>query len=154
MIAATPIVKTLVVLVAMTSFIALPQEGEQAPEASQRFVLVRLADRKPVANQHLVIFMGTTVKETRRRSVRLEIDTDSSGVIAPKIGPNIRWFQVWHKEGKSCPGGIPARDVFHSSVLFDEGALVSDTCGSSLERLQPFITIRPIVKLPSGPPTR
>jgi hypothetical protein len=154
MIAAIPVLKTLIVLTAMTSFVALPPEGQQAPEVSQRFVLVRLADRKPVANQHLVIFMGATVKETRRHSIRLEFDTDSNGVIAPKIGPKIRWFQVWRKEGEPCPGGIPARDVFHSSVLFDEGALVSDTCGSGLERLQPYITIRPIVNVPSGPPTR
>jgi hypothetical protein len=34
--------KTLVVLTAMTSFVALAQANQQAPEVSQRFVLVRL----------------------------------------------------------------------------------------------------------------
>ena len=154
MIAAIPILKTLVILTALISVLALHQEDQQAPEASERFVLVRLADRKPVANQHLVIFMGATVNETRRHSIRLEVDTDSNGIIAPKLGPKTRWFQVWHKEGRSCPGGIPTRDVFHSSVLFDEGVLVSDTCGSGLERLQPYITLRPMVNVPLRSPIR
>ena len=154
MIATIPILKTLVVLTAMTSVVALSQKEQQAPEASERFVLVRLADRKPVANQHLVIFMGATVKEARRHSIRLEVDTDSNGIIMPKLGPKIRWFQVWHKEGESCSGGIPARDVFHSSVLFDEGALVSDTCGAGLERLEPYITLRPMMNVPLRSPIR
>jgi hypothetical protein len=154
MISAIPILKALVVLTAMTSLVALPQKKQHAAEASERFVLVRLADRKPVANQHLVIFMGATVKEARKHPIRLEVDTDSDGIIAPKIGPKIRWFQVWHKEGESCSGGTPARDVFHSSVLFDEGALVSDTCGSGLERLQPYIILRPMVNVPLRSPIR
>ena len=132
-------------------FSANAQQSRQSQDRQERFVLVRLKDHKPLANQHLVVFMGATVKEARRHSIRVELETDSNGVITLSIGPHISWFQVWHEEGKFCPGGIPSRDVFHSSVMFDEGALVSDTCGPGLEKLQPGVQLTPSVLVPSNP---
>jgi hypothetical protein len=138
--------KLLVVCILIgTCFSANAQQGGQSQDRQVRFVLVRLKDHKALANQHLLVFMGATVKEARRHSIRVELETDSNGVTTLSIGPHISWFQVWHEEGKLCPGGIPGRDVFHSSVMFDEGALVSDTCGPGLERLQPVIQIIPLV---------
>jgi hypothetical protein len=133
-----------------TYFNASAQQSGQPQDNQERFVLVRLKDRKPLANQHLVVFMGPSVKEVRRHSIRVELETDSNGLATLSIGPHIAWFQVWHVEGKLCPGGIPSRDVFHSSVMFDEGALVSDTCGAGLERLQPYIQLKPPVEVPSN----
>ena len=124
-------------------FNAYAQEGWQPQDRQARFVLVRLSDHKRLASQHLVVFMGATVKEARRHLIRVEIETDSDVVTTFSIGPHIEWFQVWHKEGKLCPGGIPSRDVFHSSVMFDEGALVSDTCGPGLEGLQSYSLLIP-----------
>jgi alkylated DNA nucleotide flippase Atl1 len=135
-----------------TYFGANAQQGGPSQDRQVRFVLVRLKDSMPLANQRLVVFMGATVKEARRHSIRVDLKTDSSGVTTLSIGPHISWFQVWHEEGKLCPGGIPSRDVFHSSVLFDEGALVSDTCGRGLERLQPyFLQVIPPVYAPLNP---
>jgi hypothetical protein len=116
-----------------------------------RFILVRLKDHKPLGNQHLLVFMGTSVKEARRHSIRVQLETDSNGITTLSIGPHISWFQVWHEEGKLCPGGIPSRVVFHSSVMFDEGALVSDTCDQGLERLQPYLELLPPVDTTSTP---
>jgi hypothetical protein len=132
-------------------FSANAQQSGQSQDRQVRFVLVRLKDRKPLANQHLVVFMGATVKEARRHSIRAELETDSSGFTTLSIGPHILWFQVWHEEGKRCPGGIPSRELFHSSVMFDEGALVSDTCGQGLERFQPYFELTPPVLVPSNP---
>ena len=144
--------KLLVVCILIgTYFNAHAQQSGQPQERQVRFVLVRLKDHKPLANQHLVVFMGATVKEARRHSIRAELETDSNGVTTLSIGPRTAWFQVWHEEGKPCPGGIPSRDVFHSSVMFDEGALVSDTCGQGLERLQPYLQVIPPVDVPSNP---
>ena len=133
-----------------TYFGASAQQSRRPQDSQMRFVLVRLKDHKPLANRHLMVFMGATVKEARRHSNRIDLETDSNGVATLSIGPHVAWFQVWHEEGKLCPGGIPSRDVFHSSVMFDEGALVSDTCGSGLERLQPYIQLRPPVEVPSN----
>ena len=144
--------KLLVVCILIgTSFSANAGQNEQSQNRQVRFVLVRLKDRKPLANQHLSVFMGATVKEARRHSIRVELETDSNGVATFSIGPHISWFQVWHEEGKLCPGGVPSRDVFHSSVMFDEGALVSDTCGPGLERFQPYFQLTPPVEVPSNP---
>ena len=96
------------------------------------------------------VFVGATVKEARRHSIRVEAETDSNGVVTLLIWPHIAWFQVWHEEGKFGPVGIPSRDVFHSSVMFDEGALVSDTCSPRLERLEPYIQLIPPVEVPSN----
>ena len=144
--------KLLVVCILIgTYFGANAQQSGQSQDRQVQFVLVRLKDRKPLANQHLVVFMGATVKEARRHSIRAELETDSNGFTTLSIGPHISWFQVWHEEGKLCSGGIPSRDVFHSSVLFDEGAIVSDTCGQGLERLQPNVQLTPPVHVPSNP---
>jgi hypothetical protein len=133
-----------------TYFNGYAQQGGQPQDRQVRFVLVRLKDGKPLPSQHLLVFMGANVKEARRHSIRVELETDPNGVATLSIGPHTAWFQVWHEEGKLCPGGIPSRDVFHSSVMFDEGALVSDTCGAGLERLQPYFQLIPPVEVPSN----
>jgi hypothetical protein len=128
-------------LLAAASIAVHPQQSPNTPIQKDQFVLVRLKDRKPLANRHLVIFVGTTVKDARKHLTRMDADTNSQGVVTLQFDPKMRWFQVWHDVGKSCAGGIRADDVFHSSVVFDEGPLVSDTCGQELERLQPYIIL-------------
>jgi hypothetical protein len=137
------------------SLLAITSASVQAHPASaekDQFVLVRLKDRKPVPNQHLVIFVGATVQEARSHSIRIEADTDSNGVAALLLGPKMLWFQLWHEVGKTCPHGqgLDKDVVLHSSVLFDEGALVSGTCGAGLERLQPYLPNPPrVVHVPA-----
>lgn len=100
---------------------------------------------------HLVVFVGATVEEVRRRSIRIELETNANGVTTLSVGPHMLMFQVWHKEGEPCPKG-PGEAVFDSSVVFDEGPLVSDTCGPGLERLQPYFPYPPpAVHVPPKP---
>lgn len=137
--------KLLVVFIVIgTFFSADAQQSGQKPNRQVQFVLVRLKDHKPQAKQHLLVFVGTTVEEVRRHSTRIELETGSNGVTTLSVGPHMLWFQVWHEEGKPCPNG-PGEAVFHLSVVFDEGPLVSDTCGPSLERLQPYFPYPPPV---------
>jgi hypothetical protein len=118
----------------------------QAQDRQVQFSLVNLHNHTPVANQHLTVFTGATVREARKHSIQINIQTDSKGLTSLKLGPRMVWFQVWLDGPKSCPGSIPSRDVFHRGVLLDEGALVSNTCGIGLERLQPYFAMAaPIV---------
>ena len=100
-------------------------------------MLVSLPDRKPIANSHLIIFVGATVRDARKHLTRIEANSDAQGVVEFEFGPKMRWIQVWHQVGKACPG-MRADMVSDSSVLFDEGALVSDACAPLLQRLQPY----------------
>lgn len=115
----------------------------QAQDRQVQFSLVNLHNHTPVANQHLIVFTGATVREARKHSIQINIETDSKGLTSLKLGPRMVWFQVWLDGPKSCPGSIPSRDVFHRGVLLDEGALVSNTCGAGLERLQPYFAMAP-----------
>lgn len=125
-------------LLAAASIDLHPQQSPITPVTKDRFVLVRLKDRKPLENRHLVIFVGKTDKDAVKHLTRIDADTNAQGIVTLQFDPKMRWFQVWHDVGKRCAGGIGANDVFHSSVVFDEGPLVSDTCGQELERLQPY----------------
>ena len=141
----------LIATFAATAFICIDAQQVDKPKPEQ-FVLVNLKERRPLPNRHLVIFVGESVKEARSHTNRIEGDTDARGVVTLSIGVKMRWFQVWHEVGKPCPGGAGERAVYHSSVLFDEGALVLDTCGPTLERLQPYLPNPPsVVPVPSKP---
>lgn len=128
------------------------QQSDKAQEQKEQFVLVKLEGRKPLPNRHLVLFLGESDQEARSHANRIEADTDSRGVLTLSFSSKMRWFQVWHHVGKTCPGGAGEHAVYHSSVLFDEGALVLDTCGPTLERLQPYFPHPPsAVHFPSKP---
>ena len=142
-------------LLASSSGIAVAQQPPKEAVHKDKFVLVRLPDRNPLPNRHLVIFCGVTEADARNHSERIEADTDARGVVALLLNPEMRWFQVWHEVGKACPGGAGSHAVYHSNVLFDEGALVLDTCGSTLERLQPYSLLPPrVVHVPLKSPSR
>ena len=143
------------VLLASALGMANAQQPPKGSAQKDRFILVRLPDRNPLPNQHLVIFCGVTATGARSHSERIDADTDARGVVTLLLNPNMRWFQVWHEVGKACPGGAGSDAVFHSSVLFDEGALVLDTCGPTLERLQPYSLNPPqVVHVPLKSPLR
>jgi hypothetical protein len=106
-----------------------------------KFVLVNLHARKPVPNQHLIVFMGSTVRQAREHSRRIDLDTDSDGIVSVALPPDVSWFQAWHELKKPCQKELRGNEVFHGSVLFDEGIIVMDTCDAGLERLQPSIVL-------------
>jgi hypothetical protein len=140
------------VLASVSGAVVNAQQPPEEPVKKEEFVLVKLPGRKPIPNQHLVIFSGVTPADTRKHSERIEADTDSRGVVALPLKTKMRWFQVWHQVDKACPGGAGSEMVFHSSVLFDEGALVLDTCGPTLERLQPYFPFpSSVVHVPPRP---
>lgn len=135
-----------------TPGLAVAQQPPNESVHKDKFVPVRLPDRNPLPNRHLVIFCGVTETDARNHTERIEADTDARGVVALLLSPEMRWFQVWHHVGKACPGGAGSEAVYHSNVLFDEGALVLDTCGPTLERLQPYSLRLPrVIHVPSKP---
>ncbi len=122
-----------------------------AQDGAVKFALVRLSDHTPVANQHLLVFAGVTVRQARKHTIRINVETDAKGITSLVLDARLVWFQVWIDGPKTCPGSIPARDVFHRGVLMDEGALLSNTCGQGLERLQPYFEMSPptVVHVPA-----
>jgi hypothetical protein len=134
--------------------IANAQQKSQTPTRQVKLILIGFKHRKPLANQHLVVFEGTTDKEARAHSIRFNLATDASGVTTLPTPPHMVWFQVWHEVGKFCPE-TPPKMVSHSNVLFDEGVIVSDSCESGWERLQPYNpNPLPIVRIPPDPQSR
>jgi hypothetical protein len=132
--------KTQLLAICMVLTAPIIMGSQRLPIASvekDRFVLVSLPDRKPIANLHLIIFVGATIRDTRKHLTRIEANSDAQGVVEFEFGPKMRWIQVWHQVGKACPG-MRADMVSHSNVLFDEGALVSDACAPLVQRLQPY----------------
>jgi hypothetical protein len=122
-----------------------------AQDRKVQFALVNLSDHSPVPNQRLLVFAGTTVRQTRKHPIQINIETDSTGLTSLALDSRMVWFQVWLDGPKSCPGGIPARDVFHRGVLLDEGVLVSNTCGQGFERLQPYFEMIPPIVVVEPP---
>ena len=138
--------------VAAASICVNAQQPDKAQAKKEQFVLVKLEGRKPLPNRHLVIFVGESDQEARSHANRIETDTNARGVVTLSFNSKMRWFQVWHQVGKPCSGGAGEHAVYHSSVLFDEGALVLDPCGPTLERLQPYFPHPPsVVQVPSKP---
>jgi hypothetical protein len=123
-------------LVACCTATAKPKS--QTPTRQAKFILIGFKQRKPLANHHLVVFEGATVEEARAHSVRFDLETDANGVTTLPIPPHMVWFQIWHEVGKFCPE-TPPEVVSHAKVLFDEGVIVSDSCDSGWERLQPYL---------------
>jgi hypothetical protein len=144
----------LIICFVMAAFVCVKAQPPDEAQTNQ-FVLMKLKGRKgrePLPNRHLVIFVGETDQEARSHANRVEADTDARGVVTLSFNSKMRWFQVWHQVGRPCPGGAGEHAVFHSSVMFDEGAHVLDTCGPSLERLQPYFPYPPPVdRSPSKP---
>jgi hypothetical protein len=139
-------------IAAVASICVDAQQADKGQAKKDQCVLVKLKGRKPLPNRHLVIFIGESDQEARSHGNRIEADTDERGVVTLSFDSHIRWFQVWHQVGKPCPTGAGEHAVYHSSVLFDEGALVLDTCGPTLERLQPYFPDRPsVLHVPSKP---
>jgi hypothetical protein len=110
-----------------------------------RFVLVNLSEHKPVPNQRLLLYTGSTPQQVRRHLALIRLMTDSRGGTSFEWNPKMHWFQVWIDGSSKCLAPPDRRMVFHSSVLFDEGIVVSNTCTPALERLAPDVPILPIV---------
>ncbi len=58
----------------------------------------------------------------------------------------MHYFQVMIDAPSKCNNRIYADLAYHSSVLFDEGIIVSNSCKSALERLMPDDPILPIIR--------
>jgi hypothetical protein len=124
--------------------LAIPCLYGQETSKSQ-FVLVNLHAKKPVPNQHLVIFVGSTVRQARGHSRRINLETNADGIVSLAVPPGVLWFQAWHEVTKPCQKELRGDEVMYGNVLFDEGILVMDTCGAGLERLQPYLPNPPSV---------
>jgi hypothetical protein len=147
--------KLLVICLSLVAFcIANAQQNQRASIGQVKLILIGFKHRKPLANQHLVVFEGATVEQARGHSIRFNLETDANGVTTLSIAPHMLWFQAWHEVSKFCPESPPEM-VYNSSVLFDEGIMVSDSCDSGWERLQPYSpNPRPVVRVPPEPRSR
>jgi len=128
------------------------QSKTQEPASTSELVLVNLHSRKPVPNQNLVIFVGSTVTQVRGHSRRMDLKTDADGVVSLTVPSGVLWFQAWREVTKPCQKELRGNEVWHGNVLFDEGIIVMDTCGAGLERLQPYLPkLRSVVPVPTKP---
>jgi hypothetical protein len=128
------------------------QSNRQEPASISEFVLVNLHARKPVPNQHLIIFVGSTVVQARGHSRRIDLQTNADGIVSLVVPSGVLWFQAWREVTKPCQKELRDNEVWHGNVLFDEGIIVMDTCGAGLERLQPYFPNLPsVVHVPTKP---
>jgi hypothetical protein len=116
-----------------------------AQEKPKAFVLLTLKDHKPVPNQRVRILMGATEDQIRQNPIQINLVTDQAGRTLLTPAPKMRWFQAWVDGPGPCPHNSYRDLISHIGVLFDEGIVLSNTCGSNIERLQPYETSIPEV---------
>ena len=109
------------------------------------FVLVNLNEHKPIPYQHLLLYAGATPEQVRRHLAPVKLVTDAQGRTSLKLDPGMHWFQIWADGYSGCSKPPDLTRVSHSSVLFDEEIIVSNTCSPALMRLAPDDPILPPV---------
>lgn len=118
-----------------------------AGQAQQRsMVLVNLNEHRFVPDQHLLFFSGATPRRVRRHVTPQKLVTDSQGRTSFTWSPRMHYFQVLIDAPSACADRTYANFVYHSSVLFDQGIVVNNSCPPALERLMPDDPIPPIVR--------
>jgi hypothetical protein len=109
-------------------------------------VLVNLDEHRPVQNEHLLFYAGRTPHQVRRHVAPMKLLTDSRGRTSVELEPGMRWFQVWVDGDSRCSKPADRRMVSDSSVLLDEGVVLSNTCSPALMRLAPdYSPIPPVI---------
>jgi hypothetical protein len=109
------------------------------------FILVNLNEHKPVPNLHLLFYAGHTPGQVRKRLAPMKLLTDSHGRTSVSLKPGMRWFQIWVDGSYGCSTPPDRKMVSHSSVLFDEGVIVTNTCSPALLRLAPDVVPIPVI---------
>jgi hypothetical protein len=109
-------------------------------------VLVNLNEHQPVPNQPLLFYAGRTPRRVRQHLAPIKLLTDSRGRTSVELEPGMRWFQVWVDGSSVCSKPPDRRMVYDSSVLLDEGVVVSNTCSPALLRLAPdYYPVHPVI---------
>jgi hypothetical protein len=110
-----------------------------AQQTKQRmFVLVHLPSYELIPHQRLRFLAGITEAQIRKKPIEIRLETNARGRVSIPMNPRWRWFQLWVDGPGPCPDNPYKRFISHSSVLFDEGVVASNTyCHNTLERLEP-----------------
>jgi hypothetical protein len=75
----------------------------------------------------------------------MKLVTDAQGRTSVELKPGMQWFQIWVDGYSGCIKPPDRIMVSDSSVLFDEGVIVSNTCSPALLRLAPDYLVTPTV---------
>jgi hypothetical protein len=117
-----------------------------ALDKQEPFILIDLRLHKAVPLEHLLLYVGKTPEQVRHRQTPIKLTTDTEGRTSFLWNPNLHWFQLWLNETSDCPHPLSSKMVFDSSVVFDEGIVVANTCLPTVQRLQP--DVHPLHPLP------
>ncbi len=108
--------------------------------AQESHIVVQVVDGrngKPIANEHLVVFVGESPESVREEKKNFELVTNKEGLADLTLAPrDILWVQVWVDWHVLCQSN-PNSKSFSVAEILSTGLSTPNTCSSVTQKLTP-----------------
>jgi hypothetical protein len=84
---------------------------------------------KPLQNQRLLVFTGSSVNDLKSHATHLSLTTDKEGLGTLTINGETRWIQVW-TDGRILCQADPNQGTFSVATILSEGLVAPNNCSS------------------------
>jgi hypothetical protein len=125
------------VVALLSSGAAVAQRGATAKTMD---IVVQALDgrnRKPLANQHLLVFTGVSSDGVKSHAEHTGLTTDKDGLGTLTIYPSeTQWIQVW-ADGRVLCQQDPNQNSFSVATIMSKGLATPNTCSALIREPTP-----------------
>lgn len=92
---------------------------------------------KPLANQHLLVFVGDSSDAAKSHAEHTDLTTDKNGIGTLTIHPDqTRWIQIW-ADGRVLCYPDPNQSSFNVDTIVSKGVVTSNSCSGVMREPTP-----------------